>query len=64
MSPASASRFTGSLPRTPFRIDAAPMPSSIDSASAFVAGANRNVMSFSTSTRMPPNPNATSLPND
>ena len=39
------------------------MPSSIDSASSRDAGASRNVMSFSTSTRMPPRPNATSLPN-
>ncbi len=60
---ASAARFTGAAPRTPFRISAAAMPSSIDSASAFDAGARRNVMSFSTSTRMPPSPNATSLPN-
>ena len=40
------------------------MPSSIDSASSLVAGARRNVMSFSTSTSTPPMPNATSLPND
>ena len=61
---ASASRLTGSAPRTPLRISAAAMPSSIDSASSFDAGARRNVMSFSTSTRMPPRPNATSLPNE
>ena len=35
---------------------------SIDSASSRVAGASRNVMSFNTSTRMPPRPKATSLP--
>ena len=39
------------------------MPSSIDSASSLVAGARRNVMSFSTSTRIPPRPKATNLPN-
>src|ERR1700686_600526 len=64
ISPASASRSTGSEPRTPFSISAAAMPSSIDSASSRVAGASRKVMSFSTSTRMPPKPNATSLPNE
>ena len=51
-------------PRTPFSISAAWMPSSIDSASSSVAGARRNVMSFSTSTSTPPRPNATSLPNE
>ena len=61
---ASASRLTASEPRTPFSISAAAMPSSIDSASSCVAGASRNVTSFSTSTRTPPRPNATSLPND
>ena len=40
------------------------MLSSIDSASSFVAGASLNVASFSTSTRMPPKPKATSLPKD
>ena len=59
---ASASRFTGSPPRTPLSISAAWMPSSIDSASFCVAGARRKVMSFSTSTSTPPRPNATSLP--
>ncbi len=61
---ASASRLTGSEPRTPFSISAAWMPSSIDSASSLVAGARRNVMSFITSTSTPPSPNATSLPNE
>src|SRR6266540_3865817 len=45
-------------------IAAAAMPSSIASAPSRVAGASRNVMSFSTSTSTPPRPNATSLPND
>src|ERR1700753_1927555 len=35
------------------------MPSSIDSASSLVAGASLKVMSLSTSTKMPPRPNAT-----
>ena len=61
---ASALRSTGSAPRTPLRIGAAAMPSSIDSASSFEAGARRKVMSFNTSTSTPPRPNATSLPND
>ncbi len=64
ITPASAARFTPLAPRTPFRISAAAMPSSIDSASSFDAGASRNVMSFITSTSTPPRPNATSLPND
>ncbi len=59
---ASASRLTASPPRTPFSISAAWMPSSIERASALVAGARRKVMSFSTSTSTPPRPNATSLP--
>ena len=59
---ASASRSTGGAPRTPRRISAAAMPSSIDSASSRVAGARRKVMSFSTSTSTPPRPKATSLP--
>ena len=50
ISDASASRSTAAAPRTPFSISAAAMPSSIDSASSRVAGARRNVMSFSTST--------------
>ena len=58
----SASRFTGSLPRTPLSISAAWMPSSMEIASSRVAGARRNVMSLSTSTSTPPRPNATSLP--
>ncbi len=62
--PASAVRLTGSDPRTPFRTSAAAMPSSIDSASSFDAGASRNVTSFITSTSTPPSPKATSLPND
>ena len=61
---ASASRFTGSPPRTPCSISAAWMPSSIEKASSRVAGARRKVMSFSTSTSTPPRPNATSLPNE
>ena len=62
---ASASRLTGSEPRTPFSISAA-----CDAVEhrqrivACVAGASRNVMSFITSTSTPPRPNATSLPND
>ena len=61
---ASASRLTGSAPRTPLRISAAAMPSSIDKASSRVAGARRNVMSLSTSTSTPPRPKATSFPNE
>ena len=59
---ASASRLTGSEPRTPFSISAALMPSSMESASALVAGASRKVMSLRTSTRTPPRPKATSFP--
>ena len=64
MMSAMASRLAGSLPRTPFSISWAWMPSSIDSASSLVAGARRKVMSFNTSTSTPPRPKATSLPND
>ena len=59
---ASASRSTGSAPRTPRSTSAAWMPSSIESASSVLAGARRKVTSFSTSTRTPPSPKATSLP--
>ncbi len=62
MSVASASRLTGSAPRTPLRISPALMLSSIESASSWLVGARRKVMSFSTSTSTPPMPKATSLP--
>ena len=50
-------------PRTPRSISAAPIPSSIDSASSAVSGASRKVTSLSTSTSTPPRPKATTLPN-
>ncbi len=62
MMAASASRSTGSAPRTPRRISAAAMPSIMERASSRLAGARRKVMSFKTSTNTPPSPNATSLP--
>lgn len=60
---ASAHRSTGGAPRTPRRISAAPIESSIDFASSAVTGARRNVMSFNTSTSTPPRPKATTFPN-
>ena len=45
MRPASASRSTGSAPRTPRSTSAAAIPSSMDSASSLLVGASRKVTS-------------------
>ncbi len=60
---ATAHRSTAACPRTPRRISAARIESSIDSASSGVTGASRNVTSLRTSTSTPPSPNATTFPN-
>lgn len=59
---ATAHRSTARAPRTPRRISAARIESSIDAASSAVTGASRKVTSFSTSTNTPPSPKATTFP--
>ena len=61
---ASAPRSTPAPPRTPLRISAALMPSTISAALSGEVGARRNVTSRSTSTSTPPMPNVTTGPND
>lgn len=60
---AIAHRSTPARPRTPRRISAALIESSMDSASSALTGASRNVTSLRTSTSTPPSPNATTFPN-
>jgi len=60
---ATAHRSTPACPRTPRRISAERIESSMDSASSASTGASRKVTSLSTSTSTPPSPNATTFPN-
>lgn len=59
---ATAHRSTAGAPRTPRRISAARIESSMDSASSASSGASRNVTSLRTSTSTPPRPKATTFP--